>query len=86
MYQVRDAKPMDGGVATDDKDRLHQSVDVTSSLIEEPTTGGIKGKAELKALEENGSTTAVADDALTSGKPVTLSEKRVVPNGVANAC
>lgn len=81
--QVRDVKPTDG-VATDDKDRLHPSVDVASSLIKEPT-GPVKANGELKALEEIGSA-AVADDAPKSAKPDVLSEKRVVPNGVANAC
>lgn len=76
-------KPTDG-VATDDKDRLHQSVDVASSLIKE-ATGPVKANGELKALEEIGSA-AVADDAPKSAKPDVLVEKRVVPNGVANAC
>lgn len=79
VKQVRDVNLIDG-IATNDKGRLHQPVDVASSVM-----GEARGNGELKAVEEKGST-PVTNDASTGGKQVTLSEKRVVPNGVANAC
>lgn len=84
VKQIRDAKLVEGVENDVKRDGPNQYVNVTSSLIKEPASE-IKANGELKALEDIGSA-AVADEAPTMAKPVPLSEKRVVPNGVANAC
>lgn len=77
------------GKHTDDKKerangevKPQNSFEAASNLIEEPIPSETK---EEPKLLENGSV-AETRDAPKSANPVMVSEKRILPNGVANGC
>ncbi|XP_022753498.1 uncharacterized protein LOC111301794 isoform X2 [Durio zibethinus] len=79
--QVCEGKPLD-----EKKDVANGSqkyMEVASDLIEEPSLAA-QSNGDLK-LSENGSA-AKSGDASKGAKPVLVSEKRVLSNGIANGC
>ena len=79
--QVWEGKPVDE--KKDVANGSQKSLEVASDLIKEPSLTA-HPNGDLK-LSENGSVTK-SGDALKGGKPVVVSEKRVLSNGMANGC